>query len=347
MRLSLLLVTLAVAPLVHAQSGTFTFSTAVPFEATGSSVTETAGGVTLSITATGGGASTLGVWDYGTWKGTNSYVVANDVTVSSLVLSFSSPVNVAGLRFADGFDNSSTGTYVFTPSAGTPFVASDTGSGVTVAPAGGFQNITSLTITRQNGTAFYFALDDVVMDATLPVELVSFGATADGRSAVLAWRTASETNNAGFDVQQQRDGAWTTLGFVAGAGTSLEGHAYAFRADALAPGTYRFRLKQLDFDGTYAFSPEVELALAPHHATLSLPPTFTGVATIHLTVERSQRVRVLLFDALGRAVRPLFDGQAEGALALPLDGTSLPAGVYFVRAQGKTFEATRQTVLVR
>src|SRR5690606_29042521 len=86
-----------------------------------------------------------------------------------------------------------------------------------------------------------------------PVQLASFTATRDGEAVVLRWTTASETNNAGFEVQLLENSKseiqnWTTLAFVAGAGTTAEAQAYTYRAEGLAPGTHRFRLRQVDYD---------------------------------------------------------------------------------------------------
>ncbi len=349
MRLSLLVLALLLAPFASAQTGVFTFSTSPQKDLNNgvSAVTETVGSVTLTITATGPGAGTLAAWDYSDWKGVNGYSVADNDPVSSLLLTFSQPVNVARLRFADGDHNTSTGTYVFTPNTGVPFTASDNGTGVTVAPPGGFVGITSLTIARQNSTDFYFALDDVVMDASLPVELTRFVATADGADALLQWNTASETNNAGFEVQVDAGAGFTAAGWVPGAGTTPEMQRYAYRATGLAPGRYGFRLRQVDFDGAFSFSPVVELTVAPQGYALAAPATFSGQAHVRLSVERAQPVRVSLYDALGREVQRLHEGTVRTTALLTVEGAALPAGVYFVRAEGETFAATRRIVLVR
>src|SRR5690606_28712319 len=92
--------------------------------------------------------------------------------------------------------------------------------------------------------------------STLPGELVSFTATLDGPDGVLAWQTASETNNAGFEVEhtavETRRGAslpWQRLAFVAGRGTTAEPQSYTYRAAGLEPGRHVFRLRQVDYDG--------------------------------------------------------------------------------------------------
>ncbi len=186
----------------------------------------------------------------------------------------------------------------------------------------------------------------------LPVELVAFEAVASGDAARLTWATASETNNTGFDVQQRSGTTWTTLGFVAGKGTTLEAQRYTFETNRLAPGTYTFRLRQVDFDGAFDFSPEVELTVGVDgQVALSAasPNPFTSSTSFSVSVARSQRVTVELYNLLGQRVATLLDEQvAAGApRMLTLDAGTLPAGLYVYRVQGETFAASRQVTLLR
>ena len=100
----------------------------------------------------------------------------------------------------------------------------------------------------------------------LPVELTSFDVRLDGRDALLTWETASETNNAGFEIQllSKNDGAssrWQALDFVEGRGTTELAQSYGYRVEELEPGRHVFRLKQIDFDGTFEYHPEVEVVV--------------------------------------------------------------------------------------
>lgn len=347
MRTSLLFLALLIAPLASAQSGTFTFSTATVNSST-TAVTETVSGVTLTITATGGGANSLDAYEWGDWAGTNGVVVSNRYGVTSFILSFDSPVNIASLRLADGDGDGELRTFIVTPSAGPSVTFSDSGdTGATIAPAGGFVGVTSLTLTLQGGGDFFLLIDDIVMDGSLPVELTTFAATADGADALLRWETASETNNAGFEVQVDAGAGFAAAGWISGHGTTLEAQRYAYRTTNLTPGTYRFRLKQVDFDGAFQFSPEVELTLAPQGYALTAPSTFAGSAEARLLVERPQHVRVVLYDVAGREVQVLHAGVVAEARVLPIRAEALPSGVYFLRATGETFTATRRIVRVR
>jgi hypothetical protein len=195
-------------------------------------------------------------------------------------------------------------------------------------------------------------------NGVLPVELVEFTAQADGEAVQLRWATASETNNAGFEVQMHAVAPeadrirWQPQGWVDGWGTTAEPQQYAYRMDGVAPGTHRLRLKQVDFDGTFAFSPEVEVTVgldAAYRLTAPYPNPFNPEARFSLMVRRAQHVEVAVYDALGRRVRVLHDGPfaAGTAQAFVVEGHGLQSGVYFIRAVGETFVATQQATLVK
>ncbi len=201
------------------------------------------------------------------------------------------------------------------------------------------------------GAAYVLFLDDAV----LPVELAAFEAYADGPAVALRWRTASETNNAGFTVEGRRmEGTepWRSFGFVEGAGTTTEAHSYAFRIEDLPPGPYRFRLRQIDFDGTFTFGPEVEVSVTvPGRFFLSdvYPNPLNPQARFTLAVPRTQAVNASLYDLAGRRVRLLFDGvmAAGEARTFVVDGAGLPSGVYVLRVLGETFAAARAMVVLK
>jgi len=190
-------------------------------------------------------------------------------------------------------------------------------------------------------------------DATLPVELVAFNAVADEGDVLLTWETASETNNAGFRVEQQSAGGrFEHIAFVPGAGTTTETQAYQHRVVELAPGTYTFRLQQVDRDGTVHTSPEVEVALAldtPYALSAAYPNPARSAVQLDLMVRRPQAVRAFVYDALGRHVRTLHDGpvNANEPLSLALHAETLPSGMYLIRIHGESFSATRRATVVR
>ncbi|WP_457653009.1 T9SS type A sorting domain-containing protein [Rhodocaloribacter sp.] len=195
-----------------------------------------------------------------------------------------------------------------------------------------------------------------VCGGVLPVELEGFGARLEGRTVTLAWRTQSETNNAGFEVEMRDEAApgktWQAVGFVPGAGTTSEARAYTFRLEDVAPGPHRFRLKQRDFDGTFVVSPEVEVFVElPEAYVLSdaFPNPFNPQTRFTLMVRNEQRVRVAVFDALGREVARLHDGPlaANTPHRFTFEAAGLPSGLYVYRADGETFSASKLMTLVK
>ncbi len=192
-----------------------------------------------------------------------------------------------------------------------------------------------------------------IVDGVLAVELASFSVVLDGNDAVVKWQTASELDNQGFEVQEAAGAqAYQTLGFVEGAGTSTYSRSYQYVARNLAPGPHRFRLKQIEFSGAITYSPEVEVnadltgdfVLSPAY-----PNPFSALASFTLGVRQSQRVRLEVFDMLGRRVAHLFDGviPAGTTQAFSLDGSSLPGGTYIYRVTGETFSQSRSATIIK
>ena len=200
-------------------------------------------------------------------------------------------------------------------------------------------------------------VDQALFAASLPVELVGFEALADGETVVLRWETASETNNAGFEIEHaaaEPGGTlrWHVIGFVEGYGTVNEPQRYTHRVPTLAPGRHRFRLRQVDFDGAFEYSPEVEVAVelaATHALAAAYPNPFNPRTQFSLSVAQAQPVTVTVYDALGRRVAVLHDGFLDAGLphTFTMDAASWPSGVYLYEAAGATFREVRTALLVK
>lgn len=190
--------------------------------------------------------------------------------------------------------------------------------------------------------------------ASLPVEFVSFDAQVDAGAVELSWETASEINNAGFQVEYRPadQPAFAPLGFVEGAGSTTAPQHYAYSIDDLEPGRYLFRLKQIDLDGAFKYTDELEVTVevpGTHFLSNAYPNPFNPQAHFSLVVPTEQTVRVELFDALGRSVSLLHDGvvEADTPVRFVLQGEDLPSGTYLYRATGETFSEAKQVVLAK
>lgn len=199
------------------------------------------------------------------------------------------------------------------------------------------------------GSMRTLALDDAV----LPVELVAFTARASGTDVLLSWETASETNNAGFEIEHAVDtGSFETRGFVAGKGTSSHRNQYAYRVDDLAPARHVFRLKQMDTDGAFAYSSEVEVQLGMAGRFVLepvYPNPFRTTATVRFAVKESVPVRMMLYNMLGQVVKVVYAGvpASETFEEVEIDGHTLPSGLYMLRLLGPGMDVTEKVILLK
>jgi uncharacterized lipoprotein YddW (UPF0748 family) len=216
----------------------------------------------------------------------------------------------------------------------------------------GDATVTVFFLSTNNGVGAF-----TTTAAPLPVELASFDATQTRPDAVrLTWTTASETNNAGFRVQHRNgDGGWATLGYVeskAAGGTTSDATTYQFTTEDLATGTHRFRLKQVDFDGTSTLSNTITVDVQMRQAlrlSAPAPNPVTDVATVSFAVKKTTDATVTLYDVLGQKVRTLYDGQATGGEphTLRIRANDLASGVYLLRLRGGNEIRTERLTIVR
>jgi hypothetical protein len=202
-----------------------------------------------------------------------------------------------------------------------------------------------------------FALVPVRRSTGLPVELARLEATLSGGAATLTWGTASETDNAGFEVQHWPPGAeaWESLGFVessAEGGTTSAPQSYRFETGPLPPGEHRFRLRQVDLGGGGALSGAVRLKVRAERAlTLEVagPNPARQSTRIAFTTRQDGKARVALHNTLGQQVRRLSARQAQAGTRheVTLSAKGLPSGTYFARLVGPTGTRAEKIVVLR
>ena len=197
-------------------------------------------------------------------------------------------------------------------------------------------------------------------DLFLPVELSRFESIVVGNDVRLEWTTASETNNSGFEIQQVsplESNDWTSMGFVAGNGTTTEENEYAFRIEDLEPGIHHFRLKQIDFDAKFEYSSIIETIVdlpSSHHLSSAYPNPFNPQSSFSLSVKETSEVSIALYDALGKKVRTIYSGSIRGghSRSFTIDGAGLSSGLYLYRVQGISnsqgkFEESKRLTLIK
>jgi hypothetical protein len=189
----------------------------------------------------------------------------------------------------------------------------------------------------------------------LPVELARFDAQVDDDAVNLTWKTASETGNAGFEVQRQsvNESSWSNLGFVEGGGTTSKPQTYRFEDASLpfATDSLRYRLKQVDADGTTHLSDPVTIARRTVDEA-DLRSVYPNPATRRATVEvavptDAEEARLELFDLLGRTVRTIATGMESGRTTQTLEVSNLSPGVYFLRLRAAGTTTTQKLTVVR
>ncbi|OON70675.1 beta strand repeat-containing protein [Hymenobacter sp. CRA2] len=279
------------------------------------------------------------------WVNSYAMVVPTATGATSVTSS-----GATGIGFTANWTEPALGTvtgYAVEVSTTSTFATAVGGSPFTVAaPA------TSLAITGLPNTAstYYYrvralnsnlaqpdqgALSNAVSTATpLPVTLVQFTAEPAGPGTVrLAWATAQEQRSAYFDVERSLNGQhFVAIGRVAAAGTSTNRRTYALHDEQLPAGAslFYYRLRQVDTDGTAAYSPLKAVRVAA--AGLTLAPNPAHCATMVRGAAPGAPVQLL--DALGRPVL-ITHADAAGTAAWQLPA-GLPGGVYLVRSGSQT-----------
>ena len=209
------------------------------------------------------------------------------------------------------------------------------------------------------------AITEIPSSATapLPVQMVEFSAASIPQGVLLRWRTATEADNAGWEIERRNVGmmeSWTKIGFVEGAGTSTSPREYSFvdatpSATRFAPSAQRiaYRLKQVDRSGAFSYSGEieVELGLAPEAFSLGdpYPNPFNPETTIEFSLAVPGHATMKVFDVLGREMATLFEGEAESGRAYrrSFNASRLSTGIYIVRLESAGLTAKHKIVYIR
>ena len=211
----------------------------------------------------------------------------------------------------------------------------------------------SITQYAAQGAGFY----KLQSDYFVPVELISFTAKASNNNVTLLWTTATELNNQGFDVEVSTDNQnFEKIGFVPGFGTTTDAKNYSYLINDFAAGTQYYRLKQIDYDGTFKYTNAVEVeGLAPAEFTLSqnYPNPFNPSTSIKFTLPVASNVSLKLFNLLGEEVAELISAQmAAGLHQVELNADELSSGTYFyvIKAtsdNGFGFTDSKKMILLR
>jgi hypothetical protein len=179
----------------------------------------------------------------------------------------------------------------------------------------------------------------VSLDSPLPVELISFNNEVKRNNVELKWKTATETNNHGFEIERRindktiTNSEWIKVGFVNGSGNSNSPKDYQFTDKNIKPGKYAYRLKQLDNDGKYTYLSELQTEVKYEIDNYSLmqnyPNPFNPSTTISYTLLSDSKVKLSVYNMLGQEVAILSQGiQQSGYYEAPWNAGELASGIY-------------------
>jgi Zinc carboxypeptidase/Secretion system C-terminal sorting domain/Carboxypeptidase regulatory-like domain len=222
--------------------------------------------------------------------------------------------------------------------------------------ADGYYDQTINNVTAQN-LQTTTANVQLVPEGPTPVQLVNFTAVAQGKNVDLSWSTATEANNKGFEIERLKDSkierldSWQSIGFVVGKGTTTKPQSYSFIDKNITSGTNKFRLKQIDFDGSFEYSKVVEVDVkTPLQFSLSqnYPNPFNLTTKIMYSIQKASFVNLQVYDILGRDVIILVNEyQQPGSHTVSFDASKLASGIYFYWLQVDGFVSIKKMLFLK
>jgi hypothetical protein len=195
----------------------------------------------------------------------------------------------------------------------------------------------------------------------IPVEMTAFTASVNTNNITLNWSTASELNNRGFEVERSKfqlsnERSWLKIGFVDGKGTTTDKTVYHFLDNNVDPGNYLYRLKQIDFDGTFSYSEEIEVEVGlPISFTLeqNYPNPFNPSTVIKYSVPVESKVKLSVYNALGEEIAVLLNDIVPAGYhqyewnGLNSSGNKVSSGIYIYRLETEKFVDVKKMMMIK
>jgi hypothetical protein len=190
----------------------------------------------------------------------------------------------------------------------------------------------------------------------VPVEFISFDAVNSDGTVILNWITATETNNKGFSIERKNylSNEWTQIGFVQGKGTYPQKSYYSFSDSSPLSGMNHYRLKQLDFNGSYTYTNIIDLDAQPGSFSLeqNYPNPFNPTTTIRYQITSPGKVVLKVYDLTGREAAVLVnESQEAGKYSVEFNASSgscrFASGVYVYKLFANNYTAAKKLVLLK
>jgi hypothetical protein len=214
-----------------------------------------------------------------------------------------------------------------------------------------------------NGDGFPSSLDKwnfgakfpVTVQDIVPVELTSFSASVTNNAVNLKWITATELNNRGFYIERsnlKNSNEWETVSFVNGAGSTTETKQYSFSDRTPLQGLSYYRLKQVDYDGSFTYSSIIEVnnnAVVDNFILAqNYPNPFNPSTKISWQSQLDAQTSLKIYDLLGNEVVTLLDEyKPAGNYDVSFDAASLSSGVYYYSIKVGSLVQTKKMILMK
>jgi hypothetical protein len=224
-----------------------------------------------------------------------------------------------------------------------------------VSTVGAATGTKTVTITNPDGQ---FTSSSSIFQVPLPVALASFSSSVNKRDVTLSWSTTFELNNKGFDIERKKEsgGEWAKIGFIPGHGTTNDPQEYVFKDSKLVTGKYNYRLKQIDYDGTYErynLNEVVSIGI-PSSVDVSqnYPNPFNPLTKIDYNIPYDGIVKIQIFDITGKEVSTIInESKPAGYYTVEFDASNIASGIYFYRifsdGAGLKFTKTMKMLLIK
>ncbi len=177
-----------------------------------------------------------------------------------------------------------------------------------------------------------YSLSNSGTQGNLPVTFLNFDGKLIDNEAQLTWSSATEINNKGFEVQRSSDGqVFTDLKFVPGKGNSAIINTYAYTDIKVSGGFNYYRLKQVDFDGSFKYSSIIRLDYEHFDWTIFGNPVSSN-SWIQLQVAETSNIVFQIFTINGKLIKTINKGTvSQGTYSIPLNLGDVPSGAYIVK----------------
>ena len=183
----------------------------------------------------------------------------------------------------------------------------------------------------------------------VPVELSDFTATAQEAVIALDWKVASEINFNGYELERGLDGVnFEKLAWVQGSENSLEEKEYRYLDTNVKGGiVYYYRLKMIDLDGSYEYSPVRSAQIGGKAGDIAAFPNPTSTAlSLTINVPNDDRVSIRFYDTTGKVAMERVQDINEGDNLLEYNVSNLPSGLYRIVVDGQQIRATQNVVIM-